>query len=187
MSDWKKWAVVAAVPAAAYAVGIAALPRPAAIADERASAPPDAMRTTAPKPNNPTLVVLDDVVEVLGADLPTTPLSAGSRLPITFHFGTRGELDRDWQIFVHIDARRGSYRIHGDHFPAGGALQTTLWRRGQYVADAWEKQIPSDAPAGEYDVWIGLYIGEERMEVTGGDTARNDGQNRVRVGMVRIE
>lgn len=190
MSEWSKWAVASAVPVLAYAVGIAALPRPRAVADERAalaSSAAGALRTEAPKPTAPTLVVLDDAVEILGADVPSDAVSAGGRLPITFHFRARAEVDRDWQIFVHIDARQGSYRIHGDHYPASGALQTTLWTKGSYVADAWEKTVPRDAPPGDYDVWIGLYIGEERMSVTGGDTSRDDGQDRVRVATLRIK
>ena len=54
-----------------------------------------------------------------------------------FYFTPTAELDRDWMIFLHIDLRGGSYRIHGDHFPVDGKYNTTLWQVGDYVADDW--------------------------------------------------
>jgi hypothetical protein len=130
---------------------------------------------------------LGDAVRILGADLPEAALSRGARLAARFYFEPIGDLDRDWQIFLHIDARGGSYRIHGDHFPVKGKYQTTLWQRGDFIADDWTTQVPRDAPGGVYDVWLGFYIGEERLEWSGGTPSHHDGKNRVRVGTIVVE
>jgi len=43
------------------------------------------------------------------------------------------------------------------------------------------KYIPLDAPVGRYDIWIGFYIGEERLKLTNADKVQSDGSNRVKV------
>ncbi len=188
---WKRWAVMAVVPTLALVVGVVFLPRPLPLSDEKASVDREALRaavkTTAPKPTSPTDVLLGDAVRVLGADLPKTTLSPGGALSATFYFGVDAPVDEAWQVFVHIDAKGGAYRIHGDHYPVGGAYATTLWREGEFIADTWSSTVPRDAPAGLYDVWIGLYAGEERLHVTGGATDAADGTHRVRVGTLTVQ
>jgi hypothetical protein len=182
---------MAAVPALSFAVGIAAFPRPQSAADERASFEKSdlgpAVRTTRPTPNSPADALLDDSIRVLGADLPKKPVAKGDKLEVTFHFGCEAELDRDWQVFVHVDAKGGSSRIHGDHFPVRGQYDTTLWKEGVFIADAWSTTVPRDAAPGSYDVWVGFYIGDDRLPFSSGDARVHDGQDRVRVGTVEIE
>lgn len=191
-ASWQRWAVVGAVPVMALLVGVLALPRPAPVSTAGRPAG-DAeelegvVSRTAPQPSSRVDAVLGNAVRVLGADLPKNPVAAGESLQARFYFESLAGLDEDWQVFLHIDARQGGFRIHGDHFPAGGRYSTTLWQKGEFITDAWSRAVPRDAPAGVYDAWLGLYIGEERLPFTGGDAAVHDGVDRVRVGTVTVQ
>ena len=191
MSTWMRWAAVAAVPILSYVVGAVALPHPMPVSAEKETVSREALgasvSTIKPSPKSAVDATLGDSIRVLGADLPQEALSRGARLSARFYFEGIGDLDRDWMIFLHIDAKQGSYRIHGDHFPVNGKYQTTLWQKGDFVADDWSTVIPRDAPAGVYDVWLGFYIGDERLEWSGGNASVHDGVNRVRVGQIDIE
>jgi hypothetical protein len=183
-------AVLLAVPVASTVVGALAMPRPVSAADSAETArarAPTAVSSTKPTVTSPVDVVLGNKVRVLGADLPTSPVARGGKLSARFYFEAMGELDRDWQVFVHVDARGASSRINGDHDPVGGKLPTTLWQKGDVVTDEWSRSVPLDAPAGTWDVYVGLYLGNERLPVTSGDASTHDGQNRIRVGTLTIE
>lgn len=186
-----RWFVVVAVPVAAFAVGVVALPRPHGVdAEQRAfdrSSLGDAVTTTPTTPARPVDVTLGGVVTVRGVDLPTAALSRGARLPVKLHLAVVDPIAEDWQVFVHVDADDGSFRMNGDHWPVRGAYRTTLWRKGEYVVDAFDVVVPTAAPAGNYTVRVGLYHGDERLPVTGGDRSRDDGENRIRVGTVVVE
>lgn len=188
-----RWGVVAAVPLLALLVGVIALPRPQGLVAEQMafdrSKLGDAVSQTATAPRRPLVpeVVLDDVVAVRGADLPDVALTRGKRLPVALHLGVKGGVDGDWQVFLHIDAQGGNFRIHGDHWPLRGQYKSGLWRPGEFLIDRWEGTVPLDAPTGIYDVWAGLYRGDDRLEVTAGDAKAHDGDNRVNVGQITIE
>jgi hypothetical protein len=187
----RRWLAVVAVPVCAYLTGIVALPRPHGVSAEqrgfdRASLGDAVFRT----PTNPTRAVdvtLGEAVQVRGADLPAAALSRGGRLAVRLHLGVTATLADDWQVFVHIDADDGGFRVNGDHWPVRGRYQTTLWQPGEFIVDAFDVVVPTAAPAGTYTVWVGLYRGDKRLPVTGGDRRADDGENRVRVGTVVVE
>jgi hypothetical protein len=184
--------VVAAVPVAALVVGVAALPRPRGVlATQRAfdrSSLGAAVGTTPSTPQHPVDATLGNAVQLRGADLlPDAAVSRGARLTLKLHFGVVAPLAEDWQVFVHIDANEGGFRINGDHWPLRGNYRTPLWQRGEFVVDTFDVVVPRAAPAGSYTVWVGLYRGDERLPFSGGDRGRTDGDNRVKVGAVVVE
>lgn len=187
----RRWWLVLATPTLAFVVGGLALPRPQGIQAEHAAfdrkSVADVVSIT-PQPVGVAVgAVLGGAIELRGVDLPTTALSRGARLQATLAFSAVGDVDSDWQVFVHIDAADGAaFRINADHWPAAGRYRTGLWQRGEHVVDRFEQTIPMNAPAGVYDVWVGLYRGDTRLPVTtpGG---RVDTENRVRVGQIVVE
>lgn len=189
-----RWMVILAVPVVAYVVGVIALPRPSGVLAEQRdfdrTALGAALSTTPTTPRLRLDVTLGGAVVVRGADLPEAALSRGARLPVKLHLGVTEVVDGDWQLFVHIDAQGGSFRIHGDHWPLRGQYKTGLWQPGEFLVDTWEGVVPMDAPAGVYDVWVGLYRGDERMPVssTGSSGAKSvDPDDRVKLGNITIE
>lgn len=184
-----RWAVVLAVPVMAFVVGAIALPRPSAAGATKASAEVSELTGVVsrvpPQPRSRVDAVLGNAIRVHGADL-QTPVSPGDALALRFYFESVAGLDQDWQVFLHIDAKQGAYRIHGDHFPARGKYSTTLWQKGEVIADEWKGAVPRDAPRGAYDVWLGFYVGDDRLPFTSGDSAVHDGVDRVRVGTIEV-
>lgn len=189
-SKGAQWAALLAVPALCFLVGFLFLPRPTGVERERESLDRarlgDAISEERPTPNTLGEAELGERLRFVGAEVPQDSLKGGGRLQIDFFFEVLGEIDRNWQMFVHMDRREGAYRIHGDHWPVGGEYNTALWRRGEFVRDRFSKLLPLDAPAGTYDVWVGFYIGDERMPFTGGDKDLHDGQNRIRAGSITL-
>jgi hypothetical protein len=183
--------VVAAVPVVAVVVGLLALPHPRGVEAAQQSFDRSslgaALSTTATTAQRPVDVTLGGVVQVRGADLPQAALSRGARLSAKVHFGVVAPVVDDWQIFVHVDADEGGFRVNGDHWPARGKYRTTLWQVGEFVVDAFDVVVPTSAPAGTYTVWVGLYHGDERLPFSGGDRSATDGDNRVKVGTVVVE
>lgn len=188
---WQRWLVVAAVPTVSFVVGAIAMPHPKPVSAEKETVDRDALgaavSTIRPSPKTPIDAQLGDAVKVLGSDLPTASLSRGGPISFRTYFECTGDLDKDWMIFVHVDAHGGSYRIHGDHNPVHDKYPTTFWKAGDYIADDWASVVPRDAPAGVYDVWIGFYSGEERLEWSGGNPTAHDGANRIKLGSIVIE
>ena len=188
---WLPLLLLAAVPVVCFVVGGIFLPAPKSAAEARANVDRSRLQgivlSERPTPKNPVDAVLGDRIRVLGADLPDTPLSRGRGLGIHFYFEALREMDRDWTVFVHIDREGGTYRIHGDHSPADGVYHTSLWQPGEHVKDPLDKLVPIDAPPGRYDVWLGFYIGDERLPFSKGDGSIHDGTNRVRVGQIVIQ
>ncbi|OGQ13366.1 MAG: hypothetical protein A2138_12980 [Deltaproteobacteria bacterium RBG_16_71_12] len=187
----RRWAVVLAVPAAAFVIGAVALPRPVPIGSTRSGASDrdlaGVVSRVTPQPRSKVDAVLGNAVRLHGADLPGAAVAGGDPLALRFYFESLAGLDQDWQVFLHIDAKQGSYRIHGDHFPARGRYSTTLWQKGEVITDQWTGTVPRGAPAGAYDVWIGFYIGDDRLPFSGGDDAVHDGVDRVRVGTIQVK
>lgn len=186
---WLEWLLVAVVPVLCFVVGGIFLPAPKTAAEARKSvdrsALADVVLKERPRPDVEVDAVLGDI-RVLGADVPDRPLRPGGRLEIDLYFEALAEMDRNWKVFVHIDREGGTYRIHGDHFPVGGGYHTSLWQRGEYVRDRLTNRVPIDAPSGRYDIWVGFYIGDERMPFRSGDKNVHDGQNRIRVGTLTV-
>jgi hypothetical protein len=183
--------VVAAVPAAVLVVGLLAVPRPQGVeAAQRSfdrSALGSAVSTTPTAAQQTFEVKLGSAITIRGADLPTLAVSRGARVPLKLHFAVDAALPDDWQVFVHIDADEGGFRIHGDHWPVRGSYRTTLWQRGEFIVDSFDVIVPAAAPAGTYSVWVGLYRGDDRLPFTGGDPARHDGDHRIKAGVLVIE
>lgn len=192
-----RWGILGAAPALSMVVGIVALPRPQPVPDltpvlsttggQSSDAGSSLVSRTRPAVPLAVDAELGGQVSVLGADVPRAPVKPGGPLAARFFFEVKRPLTRSWQVFLHIDARAGGYRIHGDHDPVRGSYPTDLWQAGEFITDEWSTTVPRDAPAGTYDVWLGFYSEDTRLEWTRGDGTRHDGNNRVRVGAITVE
>jgi hypothetical protein len=147
-------------------------------------------RPEAPPPWDPPQVaasaVYGDAIELEGADFPAEVHRPGI-LPVALHFKVRRRPPPDYKIFVHLE-RPGEPLVNGDHAPVEGALPTGHWRAGDRVRDQHDVALPlMTTSAGLYTLSVGLWPGGDnvrRLPITAGE---NDGQNRTRLGTVRVQ
>ncbi len=82
----------------------------------------------------------------------------------------------DYTVFMHLRrADDGSQIAAFDSPPVNGAAPTSRWTPGQIVTDTRAVPIPADAPPGEYNVVIGLYLYPtfERLTMDGGEATEH--------------
>jgi hypothetical protein len=121
-------------------------------------------------------------VRVVRADM-ADAVHRGHDLSMSLVFGVDEPLDTEWTVFVHIE--REGYRLNADHPPASGRHPTSAWRAGEFIVDAFRKTVPQEAPTGRYEVWVGLYRGQERLRLVNAGNA-SDGADRLRVGVLEV-
>jgi uncharacterized membrane protein len=64
------------------------------------------------------------------------------------------ETETDYTIFVHLVDAAGETLVNADHRPQ---RPTREWRPGQVIPDRVNLTLPSDLPAGQYWIEVGLY------------------------------
>lgn len=82
---------------------------------------------------------------------------AGDKVTIEWTFEARAAMAPGWKVFVHVE---GPSRFTGDHAPP---LPLEWWRPGQYVRYSSTLHVPTNAPAGRYTLWVGLWRGAKRQ------------------------
>jgi Domain of unknown function (DUF6259) len=106
--------------------------------------------------------------------------------PRKFRIKYRWQVDADgagdWRVFVHFGARE-PVPFQNDHAPA---RPVAAWRAGDVIEEGpFEVTVPDKVPAGDFDVFIGLFRG------TGGSERawlpRCDVKGRVLLGRLRLK
>jgi hypothetical protein len=100
---------------------------------------------------------LDDGIQLLGYDLPAAAIRPGEELLLTLYWQALEPGNRDYKVFVHLFDDAGKLWSQHDSPPAYGARPTGAWQQGQYVPDRIRLPIPTDAPPGNYHLFIGMY------------------------------
>ena len=121
-------------------------------------------------------------VDLVGYDLPQE-LERGKPFKFTAYYKVNQPVGGAYKIFLHFDGP--GTRFNGDHVPLDGKFATNYWVPGHYIVD--EFMITPDRatqPSGTYTVYMGFWLGDQRLKVTAGT---QDGENRVRVGVVRVK
>jgi 4-amino-4-deoxy-L-arabinose transferase-like glycosyltransferase len=120
-------------------------------------------------------------VSFLGHDLEPAHPGRGDRFSLTLYFRCDRAIARNWQVFVHVDGHGHEFhRINGDHYPIDGMFPTDDWLPGDIIRDRVELELPIEFTAERYAIYVGFYIGNQRMRLQPG--APSDGQNRLRIG-----
>jgi hypothetical protein len=67
-------------------------------------------------------------------------------------------MDQDYTVFVHILDE--GQRIWGqeDIGPVHGTYPTSQWKEGEIIEDIHSVQLSYEAPPGEYQIEVGLYL-----------------------------
>lgn len=103
---------------------------------------------------------LSDGIHLWGYDAQPATVRAGDILYIQLHWLVDDAPTDDWTVYVHLrepDQPDAPPLAGRDEKPGGGALPTSRWLPGWRVLDEHQLALPSDLPAGEYEIVIGLY------------------------------
>ncbi|MCB9078241.1 MAG: phospholipid carrier-dependent glycosyltransferase [Anaerolineaceae bacterium] len=102
----------------------------------------------------------NDLITVLGYDLPQRRAEPGKRFPITLHMRAERTIGRHLAIFNHLLDAEFVQRGGVDRIPQN-FYTTLLWVPGEIVSDAYDLPIDADAPPGIYWLDLGFYPTDE--------------------------
>jgi 4-amino-4-deoxy-L-arabinose transferase-like glycosyltransferase len=131
-----------------------------------------------------------DVIALAGST-PTESiqLGAGQPLTITLLWEATGTPATDYTAFVHLLDARGTQIAGFDRAPSSERFPTNAWRSGDRIVSDMLLNLPAQLPAGEYQLWAGLYesgsAGAVLLPVTDGG-GRNTGEGQVLLGKLRV-
>jgi hypothetical protein len=94
---------------------------------------------------------------LVGLDASTNQVSAGDTLNVRLYWQVESEFDQDYTAFIHLIGPDGLLHGQVDQTPGAGAYPTTGWLPGEFITDDYAIPIPQDAPAGAYQIEIGMY------------------------------
>ena len=187
----KSWAVLIFVCLAAC------IQRPTSVSQRREAFDrtnlSDVIVRDVPATARPVHAVFGEAVELVGMEVDPPTAHPGEAVQVTYYLRVQDEPEEDYMVFVHADelderGHGGSERIHADHFPASGRYPTGVWRKGEVVRDVWTLKVPSSFRGEAVALWTGFYPPgkDDRWPLTNPKNVVNDGQNRVRAGVVPV-
>lgn len=123
-------------------------------------------------------VNFDHQLSLQGYDLAweTTGSNQETRsLGLVLYWQALSSLPYDYTVFVHLRDAEGRNAAQADHQPLAPIYPPTLWPVGQTIRERSILTLPEDLPAGEYDLWVGLYRLDtlERLPVIGDLSGEN--------------
>ncbi|HAJ35368.1 MAG TPA: hypothetical protein DCL15_06705 [Chloroflexi bacterium] len=98
-----------------------------------------------------------DGITLAGYDAQTATLEAGRMLYVQLYWDVAAAPTQDWTVFVHLLKADDELVAGVDSRPGAGSLPTTRWQADWRILDEYQMLLPSDLPAGEYALAIGLY------------------------------
>ncbi len=110
-----------------------------------------------PPIQHPLSVRLGGQVEFLGYGLKADHVTAGDTLHLTLYWRALAGMETSYKVFTHLLGGDGRMWGQKDDFPGQGTLPTTGWAEGEVIVDEYEIAIDPTAPAGDYQLEIGMY------------------------------
>ena len=98
-----------------------------------------------------------DVIRLQSYALSTDTLLAGDLLQLQLTWVADETPEKRYKVFVQLLNREGILVAQRDSEPAGGMSLTTTWQPDSPILDNHALAIPSDLPAGDYTLILGLY------------------------------
>lgn len=119
------------------------------------------IREQAPEPFSPQhLVNANLAYEIIlqGYDLDTKIADAGDTVRLVVYWRAQREIEEDHTVFVHLIDDAGTIWGQRDTQPENGFYPTSFWDEAEVVRDEYEFTIDPDAPLGQYQVEVGMYV-----------------------------
>lgn len=123
--------------------------------------------------DRPLEVDLGGEVRLLGYSI-QSGFRPGDSIHLTLFWQALEEMDKDYTVFTHLTGAKGHIWGQKDNPPVDGFYPTTGWEEGEIVRDQYDIPISPDAPPGEYQIEVGMYVRE-----TGGRLPVLDGEGQI--------
>jgi hypothetical protein len=142
---------------------------------------------TEPHPTNRVEANLQDQLDVLGWEvIDAQGKQVDFVVPATTYrfrvfYKVVAPVTGEWEAFIHIDGFNRRY--NGDHKVLDSKYPFSLWQPGDFIVDDHEFKLEPNFTPGAYNVYFGLFVGENRMKVKSG--RHND--NRIEGGTIRVQ
>lgn len=126
-----------------------------------------------PEIDTPLRARFGESIQLLGYDLPRITFAPGDTVPLTLYWQALRAIEGDYKVFTHLLDPAGQLRGQQDSVPVGGARPTTGWIKDEIIIDQYEIPLSPDAPAGTYQIEIGLYEATTIMRLPAFDAGGN--------------
>ena len=135
--------------------------------------------------SNPLAYNLDDQIDLLGYEMDRRAAAPGETVHLTLYWRARLALPADYTVFTHV--LQPPETLWAQHDKPLTPPSST-WPVGQVISDTYSLTIKPDAPAGVYEVEIGVYNAAsptfERLRVITSDGRITE--NRILLSRVRV-
>ncbi len=108
---------------------------------------------------------LGNQIDLVEAEQTQRTLRPGETLQLTLRWRARQQIGQNYVVFVHVTPPGGPILTQRDSQPVDGGFPTTAWTPEQLVSDTYRLVIPAQAPAGTYEVRVGMYpLGQPALD-----------------------
>jgi hypothetical protein len=141
----------------------------------------------------PVNATLGGNIRLLSFDLDRAKIAPGQTVQLTLHWQAGAPMAKSYVVFAHLiggnnPGTQSPVWAQLDNEPVGGSRATTTWKPGEIIDDRYGLQIPVGAPAGEYEIEVGMYEPGSGARALVIDWQGNPvKENRVLLGVVRVE
>jgi hypothetical protein len=101
-------------------------------------------------------------VELVAGSVLDAP-QAGIPLRVALEWRVQEPVSEPIVIFVHLQRAEFELVAQRDAIPGNGLFPVEEWKPGELVRDQFALLLPSDLPAGEYEMRVGLYDAKTQM------------------------
>jgi 4-amino-4-deoxy-L-arabinose transferase-like glycosyltransferase len=128
--------------------------------------------TERPEPAHPLDVDLNGQLRCLGWAItdksgnPITEVKTGEGYDFRIYWEVVAPVAGTWKTFIHIDGNRRRY--NGDHDTLQGKYPLRFWQKGDFVTDVHPFELEPHFSGSTYQVYFGLYSGDNRLAVRSG-------------------
>ena len=125
----------------------------------------EALLTTPPALESPISVQFGKAISLVEVSLPKT-VRRGETATMTLTWKANARPPKGWKVFAHFEKSPGQAskggRFTADHKPP---RPFSWWSTGQFIRYGQPVNTAQNQSLGRYDLWFGIYRGNERMSV----------------------
>ncbi len=109
------------------------------------------------RPTHSTDYSLGGLVTLVGYDL-EEQVQVGKKLDCILYWRVEQPFPADYTVFNHLIGPDGQMGGQWDSQPLGGDYPTSVWAPGEVIRDEVEIPVRADAPPGQYQLEVGMYL-----------------------------